>query len=333
MSAKIATREAVWAACDALAKTQPKFNRDDVRKQLGGGSYEVLGPLIAAWRALQDVRADAQNVATELVGALVKQIDDAIGQAQRSVTKRVDEIARAFDEALDAARAELAQQQALLEASRETNNQLSEQLARLTDEMNDMREALALHKNTANEAQTELRVFRSEADKEIQRLRDQLACAEQQIDTLRAEHANEIQSINDAWQKRLDDKERLWRNELAKLVDQAEKREGELMRQLDAERTGRKQDVARMTARENKLVSEHRAALAQMNERLAAMEQELRKAMVGRSDAERRAKNAEIELERLRRENDAMRQTLEAKQREWIERLEKIEAFVTKQQA
>ncbi|RMG88010.1 MAG: hypothetical protein D6712_04490 [Chloroflexi bacterium] len=331
MSAKIATREAVWAACDALAKTQPKFNRDDVRKQLGGGSYEVLGPLIAAWRALQGVRGDTQNVATELVGALVKQIDDAIGQAQQSVTKRVDEIARAFDEALDAARAELAQQQALLEASRETNNQLSEQLARLTDEMNDMREALALHKNTANEAQTELRVFRSEADKEIQRLRDQLACAEQQIDTLRAEHANEIQSINDAWQKRLDDKERLWRNELAKLVEQAEKREGELMRQLDAERTGRKQDVARMTARENKLVSEHRAALAQMNERLAAMEQELRKAMVGRSDAERRAKNAEIELERLRRENDAMRQTLETKQREWIERLEKIEALVTKQ--
>lgn len=67
MAKKIASEEAVFRACEELDATGQPWNRDDVRYRVGGGGFNVIVPLIQAWRRLKPVKAIAPNTPTELL--------------------------------------------------------------------------------------------------------------------------------------------------------------------------------------------------------------------------------------------------------------------------
>ena len=57
MAQKLATVSTVFAACDRLDAANERWNREDVRSEVGGGGYVVIDPLIRAWRSLKPLRA------------------------------------------------------------------------------------------------------------------------------------------------------------------------------------------------------------------------------------------------------------------------------------
>lgn len=67
MAKKIATAEAVFRACEELDAAGQPWNRDDVRYRVGGGGFNVIDPLIQAWRRLKPVKTISPNTPTELL--------------------------------------------------------------------------------------------------------------------------------------------------------------------------------------------------------------------------------------------------------------------------
>jgi hypothetical protein len=48
MTQKLATVSTVFAACDRLDAANDRWNREDVRKEVGGGGFVIIDPLIRA---------------------------------------------------------------------------------------------------------------------------------------------------------------------------------------------------------------------------------------------------------------------------------------------
>ena len=67
MAHKIATASTVFAACDRLNAANERWNREDVRNDVGGGGYVVIDPLIRAWRELKPLREAAPTTPAELL--------------------------------------------------------------------------------------------------------------------------------------------------------------------------------------------------------------------------------------------------------------------------
>lgn len=86
MSLKKATPKAVFDACEQLELLDRPWNRDDVRLNIGGGSFSVIDPLIQAWRKLQPIRHVAPTVPTDLLiqvaTMLELQISDYVGEVE-----------------------------------------------------------------------------------------------------------------------------------------------------------------------------------------------------------------------------------------------------------
>jgi chromosome segregation ATPase len=57
----------VFAACERLDAANERWNREDVRREVGGGGFVVIDPLIQAWRALKPLREVAPSTPTELL--------------------------------------------------------------------------------------------------------------------------------------------------------------------------------------------------------------------------------------------------------------------------
>lgn len=229
MAKRIATVSTVFAACDRLDAANERWNREDVRNEVGGGGYVVIDPLIRAWRALKPLREAAPNTPAELLHQVAASIDAHITDFTDRIDARMTESRTIFEAAVSTLsekvcelEADLAEKTQALEEALASNTALAGQLGNQTDDLKNAREEIA-RLGTANDS-----------------LRGQMARTEHAhntvIKTLQAEakdlvkeHAQERARLREEHVAALADQ----RHELTEAAEQAENR---LMGLLDQER-------------------------------------------------------------------------------------------------
>jgi hypothetical protein len=97
MSKKIATVITVFAACDKLDAANERWNREDVRTEIGGGGYVVIDPLIRASRCLKPLRELAPTTPTELLHQVAESLEANYASCIGSVEERLAERRSIFD--------------------------------------------------------------------------------------------------------------------------------------------------------------------------------------------------------------------------------------------
>lgn len=178
MSLKKATPKAVFVACEQLERLDRPWNRDDVRLNIGGGSFSVIDPLIQAWRKLQPIREVAPSVPTELLiqvaSMLEQQVSGYIAEIELRDQEReaaLLELNEAVTENLQQIESQLTDQ---LELSQQANHELEAELARLTEELDNRgQQVLAM--------ELKLQVSEQSATSLNQRLKEQQAFYESSL--------------------------------------------------------------------------------------------------------------------------------------------------------
>ena len=135
MAQKIATVSTVFAACDRLEAANQRWNREDVRNEVGGGGYVVIDPLIRAWRGLKSLREVAPSTPTELLHQVAVTIETHISDFTGEVETQLSESRQVFEatvsdlsEKLAGLEAELAEAKESLQDAETSNALVAEQL-------------------------------------------------------------------------------------------------------------------------------------------------------------------------------------------------------------
>ncbi|WP_372747379.1 hypothetical protein [Litorivivens sp.] len=135
MPRTIATASNVFAACDRLEAANERWNREDVRSEVGGGGWVVIDPLIKAWRALRPLREVAPSTPTELLQQVATSLETHIAGFTQETEGRLTESQKIFDttiseisEKLAKLETELEEKTASLASSESENATLTEQL-------------------------------------------------------------------------------------------------------------------------------------------------------------------------------------------------------------
>ena len=97
MAQKIATVSTVFAACDRLNAANARWNREDVRSEVGGGGYVVIDPLIKAWRELKPLREAAPTTPAELLHQIATSVESHITSYISESESRLIESQQVFD--------------------------------------------------------------------------------------------------------------------------------------------------------------------------------------------------------------------------------------------
>ena len=146
MSLKKATPKAVFDACEQLELLDQPWNRDDVRLNIGGGSFSVIDPLIQAWRKLQPIREVAPSVPADLliqVATMLEQkIADYIGEVELRDQEREGALLllnEVVSENLQQLESELTEQLAF---SQQANHHLEAECSRLEHELREKTQTL-----------------------------------------------------------------------------------------------------------------------------------------------------------------------------------------------
>ena len=154
------TREQVWQAADSLSKAGQKPTLAAVR-ELVGGSYSTLSPLLREWRERQAAGAPAGSdppaavieraaAAGQVIWSVaVRPAEERLAGERAAMARqcRAAEAEKAeadsLAEQLEGTRAELAAARAELEAARRRQAQAREDAARLSGALANQKEALA----------------------------------------------------------------------------------------------------------------------------------------------------------------------------------------------
>jgi DNA repair exonuclease SbcCD ATPase subunit len=142
MPRTIATASNVFAACDRLEAANERWNREDVRREVGGGGWVVIDPLIKAWRALRPLREVAPSTPTELLQQVAASLEAHIAGFTQEAEGRLSESQNIFDttiseisEKLANLEAELEEKTTSLASSESENAALAEQLQQAKTEL------------------------------------------------------------------------------------------------------------------------------------------------------------------------------------------------------
>src|SRR5947199_3842272 len=76
MSQQIATKERVFEAAEALQKRGERVSIRTVRKEIGHGSPETIGPLLALWHATKVGKIEAPTDPSPFPEALTRVLSD-----------------------------------------------------------------------------------------------------------------------------------------------------------------------------------------------------------------------------------------------------------------
>ena len=229
MPKTIATASNVFAACDRLDAANDRWNREDVRSEVGGGGWVVIDPLIQAWRALRPLRELAPTTPTELLHQVAASIEAHVSSFNEETAERL----AASQTVFESTTAELAAKLTELEAELEQRNQALDEALAANEVLVSDQEALKTDLSGARAEQTRLA---SDND----RLAGQVARMDAEhkaiVKGLQAEakemataHAQERAKLNEEQVAALADQ----RKELTESAEQAENR---LMNLLDQER-------------------------------------------------------------------------------------------------
>jgi len=145
MAQKIATVSTVFAACDRLNAANARWNREDVRSEVGGGGYVVIDPLIKAWRELKPLREAAPTTPAELLHQIATSVESHITSYISESESRLIESQQVFDtttselsERLEALENELQEKGASLQEMAAAKTNLAEQLASSQQSVSDV---------------------------------------------------------------------------------------------------------------------------------------------------------------------------------------------------
>lgn len=147
----VITQDSVYAAAEALEARGLRVSVRAIRDHLGGGSPNLITPLLASWRAKRPQVAQATIQLDPRIGQLIAdQVQVAAGEAAR----RADERATEAEDTL-----QLCQQE---------NAELAEQLATATTALDDVRALREQQAGTIAELREDLARTRKEALEEIE---------------------------------------------------------------------------------------------------------------------------------------------------------------------
>jgi chromosome segregation ATPase len=240
MAQKIATVGTVFAACDRLEAANERWNREDVRNEVGGGGYVVIDPLIKAWRALKPLREVAPTTPTELLHqvatSLENHLNDFVGEAE----SRLAENQRVFDTTVSELSERLAALESELVDKEERLNAMSQEQSALTDQLDSSQTSL----NEAQQANARLVTENDGLQGRITRLETEHKEAIEKLNmdarALAKETARERARVSEEHSAALASQ----RQELTEAAEQAENR---LMVLLDNERQAAKDSTATLT--------------------------------------------------------------------------------------
>lgn len=259
MAHKIATVSTVFAACDRLDAANERWNREDVRNEVGGGGYVVIDPLIRAWRSLKPLREVAPSTPTELLHQVAVTIENHISDFTEEVETRLSESQQIFEatiadlsEKMTLLEADLAEKNAALEETEASSTLLIEQLDEKKEEL-----------SNAQTANAQLVIKNDELSGQVARMEKQHQVQVQTLQTenkdLLKQHAKERAQLSDEHASAI-------ANQRQELTDAAEQAENRLMMLLDQERqdakTAEKTLSADLEKASRKLQSERESVVA-----------------------------------------------------------------------
>jgi hypothetical protein len=234
MSLKKASPKAVFDACEQLELLDRPWNRDDVRLNIGGGSFSVIDPLIQAWRKLQPIRQVAPSVPTDLLiqvaTMLELQISDYVSEVElRDQQREVTLLAlnETVAENLQQLESELTEQLAL---SQQANHELEAESSRLEHELAEKAQLLLT-------SEFKLQVSEEAAVSLSQRLKEQQGFYENSLQVQKQSQQDERARTLELHQQQINQMKMEAQQQLVQqkteLIDAAQLSENRLMRLLD----------------------------------------------------------------------------------------------------
>lgn len=229
MSNKIATPAAVFVACDYLEASGKPWNRDDVRIEVGGGGFNVIDPLIKAWRKLQPVKALAPSTPTELLSQIAETLETHYGGFMEEVQRREKERSKLFEstaaeliERIEGLENHLADEKSQRESLQQERDRLVDQVQR--------------HQAHLQERGRDVAALQAENDE----LRGQLQRLEQERRHDQSQHREDIKARDVRHDAKIADLLQQHKAELEKqrqhLLEAGEMAENRWVRQLDRAR-------------------------------------------------------------------------------------------------
>lgn len=228
MSAKIATVSAVFAACEELDKSEKTWNRDDVRSRVGGGGYNLIDPLIKAWRRLKPIKEVAPNTPTELLQLVAEAIESNYENFVSEVVSRESERNVIFDSLWREVSTSLSATNDQLEASESRNEKLTCRNEEQTQEIEKLKLAVDQQKKDCDKLLSEndslngavLRLdskFKSTCEEYEKELSAKAQLHVQQTQNLKQSHKEELEELK----IELNKQNVLAEDRLMRLIDQS----------------------------------------------------------------------------------------------------------------
>lgn len=210
----------VFRACDELESLSngQRWGNQEVRKLLGGGSYEQISPLIKLWRSQKDARLRAPSAPSTLVNAVLEAVDKAFASHNKAFDQALGDVRNEAGATTEELLALIAERDVELEQLQQERGLLQEAASRNQKELDDTGSAL---NTTRQELQLALGRQR-EQHLVIERLQADNAALGAEVREMRAallskaeQHATDMASMTDKHQSALDG----LRDQHAKAVD------------------------------------------------------------------------------------------------------------------
>lgn len=315
MSLKKATPRAVFKACERLELLDRSWNRDDVRLDVGGGSFSVIDPLIQAWRKLQPIREIAPSVPTDLLINVATMLEQQVSEYITDIDLRDREreealllVSETLSENLQQIESKLSNK---IETFQQANHNLEAECSRLETELaenNQKNLNVKLKLQVSKEAEISLNQRLSEQKKFYElALFEQKQSNEQNAVRLLEQHQQQLS------QAKLESRQKIAQQK-SEITDAAEVAENRLMRLLDQGRNELKELQSSASSKIDLLRSESQSLIRQNSMQAAeikALEGSLLQVM---QDNKEVSSQQEAEISLLRDEKIHLQQRAQSKE-------------------
>jgi chromosome segregation ATPase len=239
MALKIATVGTVFAACDRLDAVNTRWNREDVRNEVGGGGYVVIDPLIKAWRGLKPLREAAPTTPAELLHQVATTLESHITDFMGESESRQVESQQVFDATVSELAAGLATLEGELEEKEASLQEMAADRSSLVDQLEDSEQSLEEVKVAHTQLVTENDGCRGQIARMEDEHKEALAKLDADAKDLAKEHARERTRASDEHSAAL-------ASQRKEMTEAAEQTENRLMVLLDQERQAAKESTAQL---------------------------------------------------------------------------------------
>lgn len=267
MSRKIATPAAVFAACETLEEAGKPWNRDDVRYAVGGGGYNVIDPLIQAWRKIKPIKAIAPSTPTDLLHVIAESIESHLAQYITDVEERDSERAKAFENGtlglsnkISEFESQIQQYEAQLAVAEDDNIHLKSTIEQQSEKITHLNQVNAKYLTDSDELRGNVQRIQAQLEEEKSSYKLEVA-------RITDDHNEQIKSIKRDYQQQLS----IQKQELTKSNEQSENR---LMRLIEQERSSSRQQIKEQQKKLDEAI-QSRAKLSEQNSMLIANEKRM----------------------------------------------------------